>query len=91
MGRSDAKGLTDLQTTQSVLSKKENRYLARKVCWVMTVEGLETYILKPRDPGDLSMLLEAIRQAPSRSDLDVVIGALGPIAPPECATGYRFP
>jgi hypothetical protein len=45
VGRSDTAGLTDRQTLHSILSKRENRYLARQLCWVMTIEGLETYIL----------------------------------------------
>jgi hypothetical protein len=35
-----------------VLSKAENRYLARQLCWVLTVQSLETYIVQPRDPRD---------------------------------------
>ena len=31
VGRGDAKGLTDRQTMHSILSKRENRYLARKI------------------------------------------------------------
>jgi hypothetical protein len=90
-GRGDAKGLTDRQTMHSIISKRENRYLARKICWVMTIEGLETYILKPRDPGDIDLLLEAIRSEPSRNDLDVVIGVKGPMAPPQLCNGLQVP
>ena len=90
-GRGEAKGLTDRQTMHSIFSKRENRYLARKICWVMTIEGLETYILKPRDPGDVDLLLEAVRSEPSRNDLDVVIGIKGPIAPPQFCNGLQVP
>jgi hypothetical protein len=90
-GRVDAKGLTNRQTMHSVLSKKENRYLARRICWVMTIEGLETYILKPRDPGDLDLLLEAVRSEPNRNDVDIVIGIKGPIAPPQLCNGLQVP
>jgi len=91
LGRGEAKGLTDRQTMHSILSKRENRYLIRKICWVMTIEGLETYLLKPRYPGDLDMLIEALRPEPSRTDLDVVIGVKGPIAPPEMCNGLQVP
>ena len=57
----------------------------------MTIEGLETYILKPRDPGDLDLLLEAVRSEPRRNDLDVVIGIKGPIAPPGICNGLQVP
>jgi hypothetical protein len=90
-GRGDAKGLTDRQTMHTILSKRENHYIARKICWVMTIEGLETYILKPRDPGDIDLLLEAVRSEPSRNDLDVVIGIKGPMAPPQLCNGLQVP
>jgi hypothetical protein len=41
-GREKTSGLTDRQTLHTVLTKPENRYLVRQLCWVMTVEGLET-------------------------------------------------
>jgi hypothetical protein len=90
-GKSDTKGLTDRRALQSVLSKPENRYLARQLCWVMTIEGLETYILVPRDPADISLLVDALRANPTPADLDVVIGARGPIAPPEMCNGLMVP
>lgn len=46
-GRAETAGLTDRQAVQKVLSARQNRYLARQVCWVITIEGLETYILTP--------------------------------------------
>jgi hypothetical protein len=91
VSRGEAKGLTDRETMHSIFSKRENRYLARKICWTMTIEGLETYILKPRDPGDLDMLLEAVRSEISRNDLDVVIGIKGPMAPPQLCNGLQVP
>src|SRR5215467_6274589 len=42
-GRAATAGLTDRQALHDVLSKPENRYLVRQLCWVMTIEGLETY------------------------------------------------
>jgi len=90
-GRADSKGLTDRQTLQAVLSKPENRYLARQLCWVVTIEGLETYILVPRDPADISLLVEALRPTPQPWDLDVVIGRKGPVAPPTMCNGLMVP
>jgi hypothetical protein len=83
--------LTDRQAVQTVLSERQNRYLARQLCWVLTIEGLETYLLAPRDPVDLDLLLEALRPAPRPTDVDVVIGVLGPIAPPEACNGLMLP
>ncbi|MCZ7359891.1 MAG: hypothetical protein O8C55_07440 [Candidatus Methanoperedens sp.] len=90
-GRAETAGLTDQQTFHSVLSKHENRYLVRKMCWVFTVEGMETYILQPRDPVDFELLVEAIRPVPGPTDIDVVIGMKGPIAPPEMCNGLMVP
>jgi PatG C-terminal len=84
-------GLTDREATRSVLSNRRNRYLARQLCFVMTIQGLETYILRPRDPMDFDLLIEAVRPAPSPTDVDVVIGLRGPIAPPEMCNGLMVP
>ncbi len=90
-GKQETTGLTDRQALHSVLSKPENRYLARQMCWVMTIEGLETYILVPRDPNDFHLLVEVLRPAPSPMDLDVVIGLKGPIAPLDMCNGLMVP
>ena len=90
-GREDTGGKTDQQTFHSVLSKPGNRYLMRQLCWVFMVQGMETYLLIPRDPRDLDLLLDAIRPAPTPADIDVVIGMRGPIAPPEMCNGLMVP
>lgn len=89
--RTETIGKTDQQTFYAVLSKRENRYLLRQLCWVLTIQGLETYLLQPRDPGDFDLLVEAIRPVPSPNDIDVVIGMRGPIAPPEMCNGLMAP
>ena len=38
-GRTDTAGKTDQQTFHAVLSKRENRYLVRQLCWVLTHPG----------------------------------------------------
>jgi len=90
-GRTDTAGKTDQQTFHAVLSKRENRYLVRQLCWVLTIQGLETCLLVPRDPADIDLLVEAIRPAPSPNDIDVVIGLRGSIAPPEMCNGLMVP
>jgi hypothetical protein len=90
-GRSDNAGRTDRQTLYAVLSKPENGYLVRKICWVLTVQGLETYILSPRDSKDFDKFVGAIRPEPTPLDLDVVIGLRGPIAPPTVCNGLMVP
>ncbi|SHL37614.1 hypothetical protein SAMN05216428_102192 [Nitrosospira sp. Nsp11] len=90
-GRTETAGKTDQQAFHAVLSQRENRYLVRQLCWVLTVQGLETYLLQPRDPADIDMLVDAIRPAPAPNDIDVVIGLRGPIAPPEMCNGLMVP
>lgn len=90
-GRADTNGLTDRQVLYEVLSQPANRYLARQMCWVFTIEGLETYILQPRDFTDFALLVETLRPAPSALDVDVVIGIRGPLASPEMCNGLMVP
>lgn len=90
-GRTDTAGLTDRETLREVLSRPEHRYLTRQLCWVFTVAGLETYVLHPRDPADLALLVEAVRSNPDPGDVDVVIGLRGPTVPPEACNGLMVP
>src|SRR6185369_13169497 len=91
LGREKTTDLTDRQALQAALSKAENRYLVRQLCWVMTIGGLETYILLPRDPADIALLIDTLRATPEPWDLDCVIGARGPIASPEMCNGLMVP
>jgi hypothetical protein len=84
-------GLTDQQALHSVLSDRANRYLVRQLCFVLTIEGLETYILQPRDPADFEFLVEAVRPITRPTDVDVVIGIRGPIASAEACNGLMVP
>jgi hypothetical protein len=89
--RADVKGKTDREALHIVLSLRENRYLVRKLCWVLSIQGLETYLLQPRDSADLDLLVEAVRPRPSPTDMDVVIGVRGAPAPPEMCNGLMIP
>lgn len=90
-GRAETAGQTDQQTFHTVLSRPENRYLITQLCWVLTIQGLETYIVHPRDPRSLDLLVETIRPQKSPMDVDVVIGMQGPLAPPEFCNGLMVP
>jgi PatG C-terminal len=91
IGSPETAGLTDRQTMKGAISERQNRYLARNLCWVFVIEGLETYILVPRDPADVELLIEAYRDEPRRDDLDCVIGVRGQVAPPEMCNGLALP
>lgn len=89
-GRAETAGRTDQQAFHQVLSRRENRYLARQMCWVLMIQGLETYILAPRDPADIDLLISAIE--PHESPwISTVIGVRGPIAPPDYCNGLMVP
>jgi hypothetical protein len=90
-GKAATSGLTDRQAVHEVLSDRRSRYLVRQLCWVMTIEGLDSYILQPRDPADFELLLEAVRPAPRPTDVDIVIGVRGPMAPPDVCNGLMLP
>jgi len=84
-------GLTDRQLLVKVLSQSQNRYIARQLCWVFRVEGLETYLLVPRESRDLDMLIEALRPTTASGDIDIVVGEVGPMAPPSMCNGLTLP
>lgn len=90
-GRAETVGLTEPEVLAKLLSAKENRYLARRVCWILTIEGIETYVLHPRDSDDLDMLIGALRPMPRVSDLNVLIGRVGQLAPPLLCNGLTLP
>jgi hypothetical protein len=89
IGRGNADGLTDRRAVYETL--KEHRYLARRMCYVMVIGGLETYLLQPRDPMDLDLLVDAVRPTGRASDMDAVVGVRGPVAPPERCNGLTVP
>jgi hypothetical protein len=91
VGRAETHGLSDREASHRVLARPENRYIVRQLCWVLTIEGLETYLLEPRDPADLSLLIEALRPMPRATDVDVVIGVKGLMAPSTYCNGLMIP
>jgi hypothetical protein len=90
-GRAETAGHTDRQAFHHMLSQRENRYLARQLCWVLTVQGLETYILQPRDPSDLDLVIGALQNPDPVPWISTVIGVRGPVAPPEYCNGLMIP
>jgi glycosyltransferase involved in cell wall biosynthesis len=87
----ETRGLTHEEVVYKALTEASNRYIARQICYVLNIEGLETYILIPNDPLDIDRLAEALRPAPDVGDIDAIIGRRGPIAPPEMCNGLVVP
>ncbi|WUJ70776.1 hypothetical protein OG809_37465 [Kribbella soli] len=91
MGRAETAGLTDRQALLSLLETPSNRHLIRQLCWVFTVEGIETYILVPGHPSDFDLLVDTVRPERSGDDVDVVVGVRGALAAPEKCNGLVVP
>jgi hypothetical protein len=81
---------TDREVMSKLLRDPSNRYLVRQLCWVLSVHGVDTYILLPRD-GDYEPLIEAYRAEQAPGDLELVIGVRGPIASPQMCNGLLVP
>ncbi len=82
---------TERHAMLKVLKEPANRYLVRQLCWVLSVHGIETYILLPRDPADYQLLVDAYRAEPNPGDLELVIGLRGQNAPPSMCNGLTVP
>jgi PatG C-terminal len=87
----ETRGRTREEVMHRYLTDKDNRYIARQICYVLNIEGLETYILIPSDPLDIDRLAEALRPSPRGEDINVIIGRRGPIATPEMCNGLAIP
>lgn len=87
----ETRGFANPEVAHKTLTDPANRYIARQICYVLNIEGLETYILVPRDPLDFDRLAQAIRPAPDVGDIDVIIGRMGPMASPEMCNGLVVP
>lgn len=87
----DPSGQTSIQYPRAV--NPDTLYIARDMCWILTVENVDTYILQPRTAEELNKLIAGL-SVPIKIpmvDVDVVIGFRGPIAPPELCNGLQLP
>jgi hypothetical protein len=65
----------ELRTWQSrVLGKKEARYIARQMYWILKIEGHPAYYLSLRDPNDLDELIRCLGRS-DKDDLDLCVGS----------------
>jgi hypothetical protein len=83
--------LTDRQVLHQVLSQAENAYLAREMCWVFSVNGVETFIVIPRSGLELNELVAALGTGSSDGATCVILGQrTGPLPGSACA-GLTLP
>ena len=90
IARSGPSKENDREVMAKLLRDPANKYIVRRLCWVLSVQGVETYILVPRD-GDYQPLIDAYRAEPGPGDLELAIGIRGPIANPDMCNGLLVP
>ena len=90
LGRKATTGLNDRQAFHASLALRENRYLARQLCWVLTVQGMDSYLLVLRDPAELDLMVNGIAPGPAPL-MNAVIGVRGPVAPVGYCNGLSLP
>ena len=73
-----------------VLSQGENLYLARDICFIFQVDGVDAYIIKPRTYVEVAQFVTALDPSLEKP-LDGIIGVKGPLAPPEMCNGLQLP
>jgi hypothetical protein len=87
----ETRGRAHEDVIHQVLTNPDNRYIARQICYVLKIEGVETYILVATDPLDIDRLAQALKPAASLVDIDVIIGRRGSLASPEMCNGLIVP
>lgn len=89
----DTRALSDPQARHKVLAERRNRYLVRQLCWVLTISGVDTYLLHPADPADYELFVDALRPPDDANDdaFDQVVGVRGPHAPASACNGLAVP
>lgn len=87
----ESHGKTQRQVMRELLRSPEHRYIARRMCWVLAVEGINAYLVNYRDPLDLAHLIASLGDTEGDIDIDVVLGVLGPIASPDVCNGEPLP
>lgn len=85
MGGKDPMDIANLAMLRATLTKLENRYLVRELCWVLAVDGIDSYVLTPSDPSDILLLAEAIRPNSRGDNLDSAVGRIVDPSPADVA------
>jgi PatG C-terminal len=74
-----------------VLSQGQNFYLAREMCWIFQSGDIDVFILQPRSYIELTDLVTCLAPSGDLISYSLVIGDLGPIAPPALCNGTQLP
>lgn len=75
-----------------VLSQGQNAYLAREMCFVLRIDGVDSYIVKPRSQVELYEMISTLQMQTTGAPIySAIIGPLGPLAPPDMCDGLQLP
>lgn len=75
-----------------VLSQGQNLYIAEKMCWILSIQGVDSYILTPRSNVELYHFIAALEPVfVGERKFDVVVGTRGPLASPDRCNGLQLP
>jgi len=73
-----------------VLSMPEHLFLAKKMCWVLTIDELDCYVLDAKTPSLLSAFIKAL-QPKSSQQFEYIIAQMGPYAADNQCAGRTIP
>ncbi len=77
-----------------ILSQKKYTYLANRICWVMNIGNMESYIIKPRSNKQLQDIIDTLKPTVPDTPTDnfsIVVGVLRPTAAPSMCNGLQLP
>ena len=73
-----------------VLSMPEHLFLAKQICWVLTIDGQDCYVLNAKTPALLNAFIKAL-QPTSNQQFEYVIAHLGSYAADNQCAGRTMP
>jgi hypothetical protein len=71
----------EVDLLQRVLSSPDTAWVGRYLCWGFASEGLDTFIVLPRDDADVARLAEVLPPAEREEVVHVVVGRTVPSPP----------
>jgi hypothetical protein len=75
-----------------VLSQGKNLYIAQQICWILQIDGVDTYIVKPRTDAELYHFIASLEPVNvGELHYDVIVGKRGPVASAEECNGLQLP
>ncbi len=67
----------DDQLLYDILSRKQYRYIAAEMRWVMKINKVNSYLIIPRGAAELDVLINSLKQEPGKATCQAVIGRRG--------------